>query len=152
MIQSHKRVTSLIPTFMLLVAASAQSAAPNMKEGLWEVTVKMEMPGMPGNMPAQTTQRCITAKDMEDPRKVGPGNDQGSNTCEVTNYKMQGNTASWNMSCKGREPMTGTGTIKYEGDRYSGVNRMSMTQGKDTMQMTMNYSGRYLGACKSGQK
>jgi hypothetical protein len=48
--------------------------------------------------------------------------------------------------------MTGTGTIKYEGDRYNGVNRMSMKQGNDTMQMTMNYSGRYLGACKTGQK
>jgi hypothetical protein len=152
MTRSHKLIASFIPTFMALVAASAQSAAPNMKEGLWEVTVKMDMPGMPGNMPAQTTQRCITAKDMEDPRKVASGNDQGSNACEVTNYKMQGNTATWNMSCKGPEQMTGTGTIKYEGDRYSGVNRMSMNQGKDTMQMTTNFSGRYLGACKTGQK
>ena len=150
--QSHRLVTSFIATFTLLFVASAPSAAPNMKEGLWEVTVKMDMPGMPGNMPAQTTQRCITAKDMEDPRKVGPANDRGSDTCEVTNYKMQGNTASWNMSCKGPEQMTGSGTIKYEGDRYSGVNRMSMKQGNDTMQMTMNYSGRYLGACKSSQK
>jgi hypothetical protein len=64
MTASHKLVSSFIPTFMLLVAASAQSATPNMKEGLWEVTVKMDMPGMPGNMPAQTTQRCVTAKDM----------------------------------------------------------------------------------------
>jgi hypothetical protein len=29
---------------------------------------------------------------------------------------------------------------------------MSMNQGKDTMQMTTNFSGRYLGACKTGQK
>jgi hypothetical protein len=134
MTRSHKLIASFIPTFMALVAASAQSAAPNMKEGLWEVTVKMDMPG------------------MEDPRKVASGNDQGSNACEVTNYKMQGNTATWNMSCKGPEQMTGTGTIKYEGDRYSGVNRMSMNQGKDTMQMTTNFSGRYLGACKTSQK
>ena len=152
MMRYHKLVTSFAPAFMLFIATPAQTAAPNMKEGLWEVTAKMDVPGMPGNMPARTTPRCISAKDMEDPRKIGPANDRGSDTCEVTNYKMQGNTASWNMACKGPEPMTGSGTIKYEGDRYTGVNRMSMKQGNETMQMTMNYSGRYLGACKAGQK
>ena len=140
--------------FALLAATSAHGAAgPNMKEGLWEVTVKMDMPGMPQGMPAQTTQRCITGKDMEDPRKVGPGGDpRNASTCEVTNYRMQGNTASWNMACKGPEQMSGTGSITYEGNRYSGVNRMSMKQGNEVMQMTMNYSGRYLGDCKPGAK
>ncbi len=48
--------------------------------------------------------------------------------------------------------MTGSGSITYEGNSYKGVNRMSMKQGKETMNMTMNYSGRYLGECKGGGK
>jgi hypothetical protein len=139
-------------TALLVAALAAQAAAPNMKEGLWEVTVKMEVPGMPANMAPQTTQRCISAKDMEDPRKVGPNSDPRNSACEVTNHRMQGNTATWNMACKGPEEMSGTGTMTYEGDRYTGVNRMSMKQGGQVMNMTMNYSGRYLGACKPGQK
>ena len=121
---------------------SAHAAAPNMKPGLWEVTVKMEMPGMPQGMQAQTTQRCITAKDLDDPRKVGPGADpRTASQCEVSNYRMQGNTASWDMACKGPEQMKGSGSMTYQGDRYSGVNKM-----------TMSYAGRYVGECKPGAR
>jgi hypothetical protein len=43
---------------LCLASAAAHAAAgPNMKPGLWEVTVKMEMLGMP----PRTSQRCITA-------------------------------------------------------------------------------------------
>ena len=145
-----------LPTYALFVAfASAAHAAvaPNMKPGLWEVTVKMEMPGMPQAMPAQTTQRCITAKDIEDPRKVGPGADpRTASQCEVSNYRTQGNTASWEMACKGPEQMKGSGSMTYEGDRYSGVNRMTMNRGGQVMTMTMSYAGRYLGECRAGVK
>jgi hypothetical protein len=124
-----------------------------MKPGLYEVTVQMEMPGMAQKMPAQTTQRCISAKDIEDPRKVGPGEDpRTKSSCEVTDHRVQGNTARWKMACKGAEQMTGTGSITYDANGYKGVNRMSMKQGKETMNMTMNYSGRYLGECKTAPK
>jgi hypothetical protein len=46
--------------------------------------------------------------------------------------------------------MKGTGSMTYQGDRYSGVNRMTMNQGGQAM--TMNYSGRYLGDCKPASK
>ena len=134
------------------LATAADAAGPNMKEGLWEMAVKMEMAGMPGNIPPQTAQRCMSAKDFEDPRKATPDSARAGNQCEVTNYRMQGNTATWNMSCKGTDPMTGTGTMTFEGERYTGVNRMQIKQGAQPVQMTMNYAGRYLGPCKPGQK
>lgn len=144
------RVVLALPLFLAVASAAQAAAGPNMKPGLWEVTVKMEMPGMPHTMPPQTTQRCITPKDVEDPRKMGPAGDPrtGSDKCEMTNYRMQGNTANWEMACKGQGEMKGTGSMTYEGDRYSGVNRMTMNQGGKPMQMTMTYSGRYLGECK----
>lgn len=146
---------TLLASVLFVTAAPLLHAAagPNMKPGLWEVTVKMDMAGMPQGMQAQTTQRCVTAKDLEDPRKVGPGADpRMTSQCEVSNYRMQGNTATWEMACKGPEQMKGTGSMTYEGDRYSGVNRMTMNQGGQVMNMTMNYSGRYLGECKAGSK
>ena len=141
-----------LAVFLSGAAAEAYAAMPNMKEGLWEMAVKMEMAGMPADMPSHTAQRCMSAKDFADPRKATPESARGADQCEVSNYRMQGNTATWNMACKGSDPMTGSGAMSFEGDRYTGINRMSMKQGGQTTQMTMNYAGRYLGPCKPGQK
>ncbi|HUF79587.1 MAG TPA: hypothetical protein VMN03_00515 [Burkholderiales bacterium] len=42
-----------------LLSAPASAAPPNMKEGLWEITTKMEMPGMPAGMKPQVMQQCM---------------------------------------------------------------------------------------------
>lgn len=131
-----------------LLSGHVHSAAPNMKEGLWEITMKMEMPGMPAGMQPQVMQQCITRKDLEDPRKTTPGNDPTGNRCQVTDHKVQGNTASWNMACKGEGAMTGSGTVTYSGTSYQGTSRMTMKQGGQVQTMTMHYSGKRIGDCK----
>ena len=129
------------------------AAGPNMKPGLWEQTVKMDMPGMPQGMQEHKSQRCVPPKGLEDARKVWAVSDpRTASQCEVSNFRMQGNTSTWDMACKGQQQMKGSGSMTYQGDRYSGVNRMTMNQGGQTMTMTMNYSGRYLGDCKPGSK
>ena len=138
--------TSLLAAIVL--SGIAHAAAPNMKEGLWEITVRMEMPGMPGGMPPQVMQQCFTRKDLEDPRRTVPSGGPGDSNCQMTDYKMQGNTATWNMACKGEGAMTGSGSITYSGTSYAGTNRMTMTEGGSGQTMTMHYSGRHLGACR----
>jgi len=132
-----------------LLCAPAYGAAPNMKEGLWEITMKMEMPGMPAGMKPQVMQQCITRKDMGDPRKAAPGGpDPKDSRCQISDYKMQGNTATWNMACKGENAMTGSGSITYSGTSYSGINKMTMSRGGKTQTMTTHYSARHLGDCR----
>ena len=122
-------------------------AAPNMKEGMWEITTRMEMTGGPGvSMPEQTVRHCMTKKDVEDPRRTTP-NAGRDNRCKMTDYKMDGNTASWKMACEGPNATTGSGTITYKGDSYSGHQTMNMSQGGQVMNMKMNYSGRRVGDC-----
>ena len=130
------------------VTTAAHAAAPNMKEGLWEITVKMDMPGMPVSAPPQVVQQCVTRKDMENPQKMAPGNDPNSGRCETSDYKLQGNTATWKMACKGENAMTGTGSMTFSGTSYTGTNKMAMKQGDQTMNVTMNYAGKHLGPCK----
>ena len=139
----------IAPSMLIAVVLSgiAHAAAPNMKEGLWEITMKMEMPGMPAGMPPQVLQQCLTKKDLEDPRKTAPG-DPGDSRCQMTDYKLLGNTATWSMACKGEGAMSGVGSITYSGTSYTGTNRMTMTEGGNTQTMTMHYSGRHLGECK----
>lgn len=135
---------------MLVAAAlsqAAHAAAPNMREGMWEITMKMEMAGMPGGMPPQVVKQCVTKTDTENPQKLAQGG-PGAERCQVSNYQLKGNTASWDMACKGAEEMTGTGTMTFSGDSYTGTNRMSMKSGGQTHNMTMQYSGKRIGDCK----
>ena len=65
------------------------AAQPNIKDGLWEIPMKMEMDGMPGGgRPPQTMQHCVTPKDVQDPAAMNRSMDKSSR-CEVTEYKMQ---------------------------------------------------------------
>lgn len=129
----------------VLLPVHAHAAAPNMKEGLWEITVRTEMQGMPGAMPPQTVQQCITQKELADPSKTTPGT-QGDKRCKITDYKMQGNTASWKTACEGE--LTGSGTMTYAGNSYTGMQAMSMKHEGKTLNMTVNFTGRHLGDCK----
>jgi len=125
----------------------AHAQAPNMKEGLWEITTKMEMPGMPAGMPPQTIKQCVTKKDMENPQRMlpsGPKDDR----CKVSDYKMQGNTATWSWACTGGDEMRGTGTMTFSGNSYTGTQKMSMKQGGQSHNMSMQISARHLGDCK----
>ncbi|MFM9887647.1 MAG: DUF3617 domain-containing protein, partial [Burkholderiales bacterium] len=80
-----------------LVAPTACLAQANMREGNWEVTVKMEMVGMPFAMPAQIVNQCVTNKDLV------PDMSQQDQSCIVREQKVVGDTVSWRMQCKGRD-------------------------------------------------
>jgi len=129
-------------------AGAAMAAQPNIKDGLWEITMKMKMDGMPGGgRPPQTMQHCVTPKDVKDPAAMNRSMDKSSR-CEMTDYKLQGNTATWKMACKGEGAMTGTGTATYSGTSYTTTTKMAMVRGGQTMNMTMAQTGKYLGPCK----
>ena len=51
----------------ILVLASSPAAAelPNLQEGLWEITTKVEISGLPEGLPEHTVQHCVTKKDIE---------------------------------------------------------------------------------------
>lgn len=108
---------------------------------LWETTSQMSMPGMPMQMPTQTTKAC-TAKQWTKPP---PGGDQ---SCVSTDYKLVGNKATWKMQCSGQMPMQGTGEITFEGaDAYRGAIQAT-AQGTN---MTIKLSGKKVGTCDSPQ-
>ena len=133
-----------------LILGPAHAAAPNMKDGLWEITTKMEMAGKSGGaMPQQVVRQCVTKKDLDDPRRTTPS---GDSRCKMTDYKLQGNTASWKMACEGQGGMTGTGTITYSGDSYSGNQAMTMKSSGQVMNMKMSFSGRRVGDCPKEDK
>ena len=114
---------ALVATLMLAVGTASAADSPQ-KPGKWQMKMEMEIPGMPVKMPPITMNVCLTEEDLKDPQKSVP-NDPKSD-CKVGDYKVDGNTVSWTMSCP-KQNMTGDGEITFTDDSYSG--RMNMKVG-----------------------
>jgi hypothetical protein len=114
--------------FSLPLAASAADTGE-----LWEVSTAMNIPGMPAGMGSRTSRVCRAKNESPGP---------GRNDCKVSDLKRSGNTETMTVTCP-------DGTMKvemtYNASRteYKGVMTMTSKQGD----MTMNTSGRKVGAC-----
>lgn len=137
---SHCLVIAL--ALALPLSAPAQ---PGFHEGEWQTTVKMEMQGIPVEMPPLTSSQCLTRKDLV-PKTQQPGQD-----CRLLKRKITGDTVSWEMECKSKDggTMRGRGEIAYRQDSYSGTLKMEFDE-SGVPRMTMNYAltGRRVGPCK----
>lgn len=127
------------PTIALALLAGVGSAlaATPMRAGLWEITARM-----PGGIPPITSRTCISAKDAE-ALSQGRAANKGAENCEPVNYRQEGDKATWALSCKGRTPMTGTGSIQYGNDTFT----QKMVLKNDRGTMTMESTGRRVGEC-----
>ncbi|HYC36556.1 MAG TPA: DUF3617 family protein [Usitatibacter sp.] len=146
--------------FLAAAVATAFAATPSfaagpfdafkgkMKEGMYEMKMDMEMPGMPAGMGKQshTMQHCVTAQDIEG-GKVG-GKDQMPKDCEVRDMKVSGNTASYKMVCKGQMNMTADVNMTFTDSGYRMDQKIAMNQGGQPMNMSHKIESRYIGPCK----
>jgi len=145
----------------LALAATAALAQDNpfaamkgkARPGLYDYKMEMDMgqmPGMPAGMGKQSfsRQQCVTEADMEKGAAYNKGRDgKGRGDCEVKDFKMSGNTATYKMVCKGANPMVADATITFGADGYKGTTKMTMTQNGQAMNMNSSYEAKFLGAC-----
>lgn len=127
--------------FLFLFFIASTAGAVELKEGLWEMTSKMEMKGMPMEMPPQKFKQCIT-KDKAVPMEM----EDKDVKCKVVEQKTTGNTIFWKVICKDKEGetiITGKGT--YNSDKFEGENKIKTSDG---MEMIQNIKGRWIGKCK----
>ncbi len=141
MLQRFALVGSLIG--FVLFAGSAFGEM-NMREGMWEMTMKTEMPGMRFEIPPMKFNQCMTKKDVVPQRR------QENKDCQIKNTKIEGNTVSWHVQCSTKDgTVDGTGKITYRGDSFDGVMKTVSNNGKSgKMEMTQHMSGRRIGDCK----
>ena len=118
----------------------AQGSSP-MREGNWEVAVKMNIPGMEG-APAMKQTQCVTAAMLKDPASAvpsGPGGD-----CKITDYKLADNVATYKLACTQPVAFSGAGEMKYSGtDAYIGTLTMDM----GGQSLVMNIDAKRIGDC-----
>src|ERR1051326_1275529 len=114
----------------LVGALSLGTALPTWADDVWEVTSKMEMPGMPMAMPAQVHRVC-TAKNRKDEDLVPKQGD-----CRMVDSKRTGNTFTYRMECSGTHASTVDGTMTFGNNGYDGKMHMAMKGSGDAMDMT----------------
>jgi hypothetical protein len=108
---------------------------------LWEVTVRMEMPGMPMAMSPQVQRLCVAQNHRDEDLIPRQGN------CRVLESNRVGNRMTYAIACTGEQAMNATGEITFATDRYDGRMQMTMTHGGQAMNMTQTYAGRRVGGC-----
>lgn len=133
----------LLLASLTLIGGAFATAAWSAPGEYWEVTAKMEMPGMPMAMPATTTKVCI-AKGAEK-------NPPPSKDCEMSDIKVSGNKTSWRVRCnQNGEIMTGSGEMSGTPDKSEGTMHLSGKSGGQAFDMTMKHQSRRLGgSCDS---
>jgi Protein of unknown function (DUF3617) len=105
---------------------------------LWEMSTKMDMPGM--EMPGIKQNTCLPKGGAYKPDKS-----QHQQNCEMTDLNVSGNKTSWKMHCTGKDAMEGSGEVTRTADTMKGKIKMSS---KD-MQMTQVISGKRIGTCQA---
>lgn len=128
---------------LVLVSLPAMSpAAEGIREGLWEITSRMEMPGMPMEMPATTIKHCYTREDVKDSKKVI----STDKNCTVTGLKSSGNKVTWKMVCTGKNAGKFSGETVFSGDSYNSI--MKMQSEDKGGAMAIKAKGKRIGNCK----
>jgi hypothetical protein len=146
--QDMRFVAALICVAAVSGSLLAQAPATR-RDGNWQVTMEINIPGMPQSMPPMTMNQCITKEQANDPSKLLPqGGGRGMPPeCKVSDMKTEGNKTSWSMKCEGQMPMSGTGEFTFNGDTYTGLMKIDTDRGGQPMTMTMKYAGKRLGDC-----
>jgi hypothetical protein len=134
-----KKICILLFVISLFLFSCGVQKGPNMKEGLWEITIRMEVPGMPVQMPPQTYTQCLTQKEAVPQQKAPDQN------CKITKQDIKGDTVSWVVECNTSEgTAVSDGRLTYKGDTFEGI----ITMKQRGMEVTQRLSGRWIGKCE----
>jgi hypothetical protein len=130
-----KRRIWVIVAFLFLFSARLSVAAPNMEDGLWEVTTMVDMPGMSSKSFSNTS--CLT-KEKAIPQTTESG-------CTIKDVKTQGNIVTWTAVCK---EGTSTGKITYAGTTMEGFIETAVKTNGGTITIKSTMKGKRIGPCK----
>ena len=136
-----KKLIAALVVLFTIISISFAGSAPDMQEGEWEITSKMEIPGMPMEMPPMKHIQCLTKEDFV-PQSSQPGQE-----CKFSQINVTGNTVAWTMRCKNQDgEMKGVGKMMYSGNSFEGT--IKITSIPENMEMTNHIKGHRIGDCK----
>jgi Protein of unknown function (DUF3617) len=142
----HRSRLSVTLVAAVLASLSLPAAAQGSDE-LWEITMQMEMAGMPFKMPPQTSRQCVAKGENDEgymPKQQGE--------CRMVDSKRAGNKVTFKSVCEGKNKMTGLGEITFGNGTYDGKTQMTGTMEGQPVNMTQTYAGKRVGSCTAPPK
>jgi hypothetical protein len=124
--------------------ASPLAAQAAMSPGLFEYTIKMNMPGAP-SMPTQSMQQCLTAKDVAGNKAFEMPANKDSD-CQIKDLTQSGGQFSYKMACT--KPQKLEGSAKGSHSATGMTMDMTMTMAGMPGPMTQSITARRVGDCK----
>jgi len=126
---------------ILLSVSSAAYADIDLHEGMWEITNKIEMSGIPIKLPDTKVSQCITKEKI-----IPKSNKKINKHCTISEQKIEGDTVTWKMQCA--KKVASQGTVTYHGDTLEGIiNSSSEIPNLGTIEMDIHLSGKRTGEC-----
>jgi len=142
------KIVVLVITFggFLLVSGLVFAEGPNISEGMWEITSKSRMEGLPYPMPEMSfkMKQCLTKEDFI------PKTKEKEENCKITDKKISGNNVKWTVRCEDNgETSVSEGDITYTGSSYKGTIKTTVTdKNGSVMKMNSEMTGKMIGPCK----
>jgi len=136
----------------MLVAMLAQTAYAtdyNIQPGMWEMTYKMDVSGMPENMASmmqkepKTKRECVTKEDISfKPEDMEKG-------CTFTKTSDTASKVVWEIECNTAQgSSSGHGEVNFHGTSSDGWFEMNVQAGPmGEMQMRNTFEGKRVGSC-----
>jgi hypothetical protein len=138
-----KIMKAAVPAVVTFLLIAMPAFGLDLKPGKYEITSKVEMAGMPGGMPPQTTMQCLTQS-----QPVPNGSSAAAQGCKITDMKTKGNKVSYTMECdQNGMKVKSNGEIIYKGNSFEGTSVMKMGPSAGNMTITTRTTGKWIGKC-----
>jgi hypothetical protein len=136
-------------TSLFALPAGLPAAEPtHMHPGKWEISMELEMEGMPpaANHGPRVVTQCLKAEDVKDAKSIAEANQKNRQGCTVSEPKWDGNKLSYSVACA--NGTTGHTEMTYEGDSYEGTGVMTVNSPQGgSMKVTQHIKGKRIGDC-----
>jgi hypothetical protein len=126
-----------------LLCAGVALAQDNVREGLWEISVRMEVGGQSTSAAPMVVHQCITRQSAQElmSQLTGGGG------CQTSGFQQNGNRARWNLSCSGQVTVDGTGEVTILDEGFDGTLNVQVGMGGQQVPMIQNFTARRVGEC-----
>lgn len=152
---------ALVATSALILAAASvhaetdqepppppTAAAPQPEPGLWEILVRIDVPEGPIKDASQAMRHCYTREELADLRTTIPRADPD---CSVRDFRLEGDRATWTLSCPGSSVVSGGGEMILGRHAYAANIWNEITEGDRVLRVTQRIRARRLGDCMAGE-
>jgi hypothetical protein len=127
-----------------LAFSSQAIAGPDIREGMWEVSVQAEVGGQPLTATPMVVRQCISKQSVQDlMAQMG-----GAGACQISDFQQTGNHAHWNIACSGAMEVSGTGETDIAGDQFTGRMNLVVTMSGQSLPMVQNFQAKRVGECQ----